>query len=225
MLNTAMLEKHILGTYFTLRIGIAVVAILFPLILWIGGYFYAGLQLQDSMSAYYHAATDGKSMRDWFVGILFAVAIFLYLYKGYSAAENIALNCAGALAVGIAIFPMEWNCGGACKNFSIHGFCAISFFLCIAFVCIRCASDTLGLILDENIKLRYRRRYKLIGLVMIASPAIAFALSVLARQYSSYTFIAEALGILAFAAYWLTKSRELSITQAEGKALRDELKI
>jgi len=33
MLNTDLLEKHILGTYFTLRIGIAVVAIIFPLIL------------------------------------------------------------------------------------------------------------------------------------------------------------------------------------------------
>lgn len=65
----------------------------------------------------------------------------------------------------------------------------------------------------------------IIGLAMIASPAIAFALTVLARQYSSYTFIAEAVGILAFGTYWLTKSRELSITQAERKALRGELNI
>jgi Protein of unknown function (DUF998) len=177
------------------------------------------------MSAYYHAIADGKSMRDWFVGILFAVAIFLYLYKGYSAAENIALNLAGAFAVGIAIFPMEWNCGDACKDFSVHGFCAISFFLCIAFVCIRCASDTLKRIPDEKTKRRYGRLYKIIGLVMIAAPAIAFALTVLLRQYSSRTFIAEAVGIFAFATYWLAKSRELYVTQVERKALHSELNI
>src|SRR5216684_1487516 len=137
------LQKHILGTYFSLRIGIAIVAMLFPFILWIGGRLYVGLPLQDSMSAYYHASINQTSMRDWFVGILFAVGIFLNLYKGYSNSENIALNFAGILAVGIAIFPMQWNCGTDCSWFSIHGLCAVLFFFCIAFVCIRCASDTL----------------------------------------------------------------------------------
>src|SRR5215468_3157099 len=98
------LDKHILATYFTLRIGVAVIAIAFPLILGIVGKLYAGLPLQHSMSAYYHAINDGKSLRDVFVGILFAVGAFLYLYKGFSGKENIALNIAGILAVGIAIF-------------------------------------------------------------------------------------------------------------------------
>jgi hypothetical protein len=63
------LDQHALATYFTLRRGVALIAIAFPLWLWIGGKLYAGLPLQNSMSAYYHAALDGKSMRDWFVGI------------------------------------------------------------------------------------------------------------------------------------------------------------
>lgn len=217
------LEKHIFGTYFTLRIGIAVIAILFPFILWIGGNLYLGLPLQDSMSAYYHANIGDKSMRDWFVGILFAVGAFLYLYKGYSSAENIALNGAGIFAVGIAIFPMQWNCGADCGKYSLHGFCAVSFFLCTAFVCIRCASDTLHLIQDEKIKRRYNLAYKLIGIVMIASPAIAFVLTALLKQYRAQTFYAEVVGILAFATYWLTKSRELSITGAERLALQAKL--
>ncbi len=217
------LEKHILGTYFTLRIGIAVVALLFPFILWIGGILYAGLPLQDSMSSYYHASYDGKSMRNWFVGILFAIGAFLHLYKGYSKPENVALNCAGILAVGIAVFPMEWNCGDSCMKFSLHGFCAVSFFLCIAFVCIRCTSDTLPLIADENIKRRFKQFYNIIGIAMIATPAIAFVLTVVVQQYRALSFYVEAVGIITFSIYWLVKSRELSITEAERKVLRGEL--
>jgi hypothetical protein len=74
-------ESHIYSTYFTLRLGMAAIAILFLFILWIGGHIYAGLPLQDLMSAYYHANIDGRSVRDWFVGILFAIGAFLYLYK------------------------------------------------------------------------------------------------------------------------------------------------
>jgi hypothetical protein len=217
------LEKHISSTYFTLRIGIAFIAILFPFILWIGGNLYSGLPLQDSMSAYYHANIGHGSMRDWFVGILFAVGVFLYLYKGYSSAENIALNVAGVLVVGIAIFPMKWNCVADCRKFSVHGFFAVSFFLCIAYVCIRCASDTLSLIPDEELKRRFNRAYKLIGMVMISSPAIAFIFSALLQKFSALTFYVELVGVLAFATYWLTKSRELSITGAERLALQGKL--
>jgi hypothetical protein len=222
-MKSDVLEKHIFSTYFTLRIGIAVIAILFPLVLWIGGRIYAGLPLQDSISAYYHASIDQKSMRDWFVGVLFAIGAFLYLYKGYSNTENIVLNCAGVLAVGIAIFPMWWNSVDDSRKFSLHGFCAISFFLCIAFVCIRCASDTLHLIQDENVKRRFKRQYNIIGVAMITSPAMAFVLTVLLQQYKALTFYVEAAGIFSFAAYWLTKSREISITEADRLALQGKL--
>lgn len=222
-LKSDPLEKHIFGTYFTLRIGIAVIAILFPFILWIGGKLYLGLPLQDSMSAYYHANIGHQSMRDWFVGVLFAVGASLYLYKGYNGAENIGLNVAGVLAVGIAIFPMEWDCGAGCRKFSLHGFCAVSFFLCIACVCIRCASDTLRSIKDEGRKRRFERAYKIIAAVMIASPGIAFVLTALLQQFRSLTFFVEVVGIFAFATYWLTKTFELSITETERLALQEKL--
>ena len=84
------LQHHMFATYTTLRIGLAVIAFAFPILLWLGGRVI-GLPLQDSMSAYYHAfAADGQSMRNWFVGILFAVGVILYLYQGYSYRENYA---------------------------------------------------------------------------------------------------------------------------------------
>jgi hypothetical protein len=48
-------------------------------------------------------------------------------------------------------------------------------------------------------------------------------LNVLAPQYKAFVFYVEAGGIFAFAAYWLTKSRELSLTQAEERAVRGEV--
>jgi len=215
------LEKHILATYFTLRLGLATMAILLPFILWIGGRLYADLPLQESMSAYYHASVDGRSMRDWFVGVLFASGACLYLYKGYSTLENAVLNFAGAFAVGIAICPMAW---GEDQKFSIHGFCAVSFFLCIAFVCLFCAGDTLKLVMDDKVRRRFKYFYKLLGTVMIVAPVIAFSLSVLLR-YRALKFYVEAAGIIAFSAYWLTKSRELSITESDQKAVRGQLAV
>jgi len=232
------LQEHILATYLTLRIGIAVIGAAFPFILAAGGYFYSHLCLQNSMSAYYHASVmGGRSMRDWFVGLLFAVGVFLYLYKGYSKIENYLLNAAGLLAVGVAVFPMPWNnscdlrvCSAAvavsgCPSamFTIHGFCAITFFLSIALVCFICADDTLPLINDEKTRKRLHRTYRVIGLVMIGSMAAAWALNTIIRN-GQRTFYVEAVGIISFAAYWFTKSLELKKTAAERKAVRGHLR-
>ena len=216
------IQKHMLATYANLRIGVAAIAIAFPLLLWVGGAIQ-GLPLQDSMSAYYHAIIMDKSMRNWFVGILFAVGVILYLYKGYSDRENYALNFAGAFAIGIAIFPMEWNCGDECKKITIHGICAVLFFLLIAYVCIRCAPDTLPLIRDEARERRFLRSYRLIGIALILSPLTALLLTLIFRQFESFTFFAEAAGIWAFASYWLLKSWEISSTNSEQRALSEKM--
>src|SRR5262245_43821485 len=50
------LSRHMLATYQTLRVVLFVIAVMFPLVLWIGGYISRDhLKLQGSMSAYYHA--------------------------------------------------------------------------------------------------------------------------------------------------------------------------
>jgi hypothetical protein len=218
------LQNHITATYLTLRIGVAAIALAFPILLW-GGGLLQEIPFQGSMSAYYHAAVDGGSMRDWFVGVLFAVGVFLYLYKGFSFRENYALNFAGAFAIGIAIFPMEWDCGEACRKITLHGICAVAFFLCIAYVCIRCASETLRLLKDPALEKRYATIYMWLGIGMIASPLIALLLTLVFRRFSSYTFFAEAAGVWVFATYWLVKSRELSHTKAERLAIEKKIEI
>jgi hypothetical protein len=210
------------STYFTLRIGMGVLAAALPLLLWLGGHFIDREPLRCSMSAYYYSL----AMRDTFVGSLVAIGVFLYLYKGFSRRENWALNLAGALAVGIAMRPTTPRCDEGSGVFTLHGTFAIFFFLFIAYVCLFRASDTLSLIRDARRARRLRAVYRALGALMVISPAIAVALSVTLRSgtsQSSALFFVETFAVLAFAAYWLTKSGELSATDAELLALERKL--
>lgn len=219
-LTPEQLQRHIISTYLDLRRGIAIIGIIFPFFLWIGGHIYAGLSLRPSMSAYYYTP-----LRDWFVGLLFATGTFLVLYKGFSHAEDWALNIGGALAVGVAIFPMPLEK----EKITRHGFCAVGLFLCIAFVALFCAGDTLDLIKDTTIPnpdkviAGLRKLYKGLGLGMILAIGAAYVLNAAFKTGHS-TFWVEAAGILFFGIYWLVKSWELSRTQAELKTVRGETK-
>jgi hypothetical protein len=225
------LQKNILSTYFSLRIGIAVIGLALPIVLSVGGHFYAKLPLQPSMSDYYLALGEtGKSMRDWFVGFLFVVGLFLYLYQGYSKLENYLLNIGGILCIGIAVIP---KCNQAtssvpCGWFTPHGFCAITFFLCISSVFLFCAHDTLELIRDAKLPnadkkiTLFKTLYRAIAVVMIGSIGAAWLLNEVAGN-KHVVFWVEFAGIWSFAAYWLLKSKELSDTAAESKAIAGRL--
>jgi hypothetical protein len=216
-LGPSELRSHMEGTYFNLRIGMAVIAFVLPILLAVGGKLLRGVPLQDSMSGYYHAG-DG-AVRDVFVGVLIAIGAFLYLYKGFSRAENYALNLAGAFAVATAVFPMRWQCEPACNRFSVHGTVAVLFFLCIAYVCLFRASDTLALLTDAKKIARYKRVYRTLGIVLVLSPLTAFVVSAVLQRSSAWVFFIEAFAVWAFAAYWLWKSIEMRHTSAERLAL------
>lgn len=214
------IREHVFTTYANLRIGIAILAIALPFVLSIGGYIREGLSLQDSMSAYYHSG--GGAMRDVFVGVLFAVGVFLYLYKGVTTLENNALNLAAIFLIGVALFPMEWGCGNSCSRISLHGIFAVLFFLSIAYVCIFRASDTLDLLPDLAQVRHYKRIYKILGFGMIISPFIAILLTFILQPLSqarSTVFFVEACGVFVFAFYWIIKTREISISGYEKLAI------
>ena len=222
-LPAAQLATHVFSTYANVRYGMAAIAFAFPLILYLGG-LIAKVPLQCSMSAYYWAigAACGQTstgmayppMRIYFVGILFIVGAFLYLYKGFTPLENYALNTSGVCALGVALFPMSWGDPSA-GTFNMHGASAVTLFLCIAYVSIFRATDTLALVQDAKLERRYRSSYRICGAFMVAAPLVAFVATVLAGNPGWYVFFIETAGIWAFAAYWLLKSRELARTNAE----------
>jgi hypothetical protein len=261
--NTALeLEKHVLDTYWSLRIGIILIAIVFPFWLWGAGSLKFGIPRQPSMSAYYHASANDKyqqceqlfreiaakngtandgaiddvrviqqcrqakygtgAMRNWFVGLLFGVGVFLYLYKGFSTTENYALNLAGLLAAGIALYPMDlWETS---HSGTLHGVFAVAFFIAIAFVAIFCARDTLHLIGSEAERQRYARTYVVLGILMFILPIATWVVTVWTNNGSKVFFL-EMAGILVFSAYWLAKTFEMRRNNALARAARGDLEI
>ena len=228
------LSNSIAATYKWLRLGIGLMALAFPLILWIGGHLVASLPLQGSMSAYYHAGNalvPGQGvMRNEFVGILFAVGTILFLFRGISRLEDLLLNLAGVMALGVALFPMAWpeKSGAPNSFFSTHGVCAVTFFFCIGFVCIFCASDTLDQlekVKGETQKTRYRKSYRILGVLMVALPLGAMCLKLFAPWRDWTIFFVEVAGIYVFSAFWLLKTYEISQTDLDKKVAQGKIRV
>ena len=246
------LSNQVNATYKTLRLGLAVLAFAFPILLYGGARLFWKLPLAGSLSAYYHyhcvelyggenpnqsdapiCTRDndepGKGvLRDPFVGIIFAVGALLFAYQGFSRLEDYALNLAGISAWGVALFPLNWPPPYPKPHgisFSLHGILAVSFFACIAYVCIFRAGDTLPLIHDPTIRKRYRRIYQLLGCAMVIFPILAFVLSSLTPESNSMIFFAELAGIYVFSTYWVVKSHEASKTNVDEKASRGKLRV
>lgn len=215
------LQDHLIGSYTAMRLGVAVLGLGLPAVLVVGGAM-AGLDLQTSLSAYYHAGEG--AMRDWFVGVLFAVSGLLVFYRGFTRLENWALDIGGLALAGVALVPMDWECGTSCEVASPHGALAITFFVSLAYVCWRRAPDTIPLILEqgragsEERAARYLRVYRLFGALLLATPLTAWGLSALLDPASPSRFLiltVEVVGIAVFAGYWIVKSREIRETHAD----------
>lgn len=220
-MKASELQDHMAGTYFGLRWGMVAIAIAFPILVAIGGVFLFHTGLLGSLSEYYYTG-----MRDVFVGLLVAIGACLYLYKGFSMSENVALNLAGIFVVCIAMFPTEAGCGDNCTPITLHRIVSVLFFLCIAYVAIFKGPETLRLLPDEASRTKYRRTYKTLGTMMIVSPVVALISSLALEVSTGKKFVvvlAEWLAVWIFAAYWLFKSRELRSTAAEKRALDREL--
>ena len=215
------LQEHMLWTYYGLRVGLAVIGFALPVVVAVAGWLLHDLGLQPSLSAYYWGtnAVGGFGTRELLVGGLFAAAGCLYLYKGYSNKENVALNLAGAFAVLVALLPMAEPNTTAGLISKLHGTAAVLFFVCIAYVSLFRSHDTLDLV-AEDLRPGYKRRYFWTGLAMIVSPLAAVVLS---YQAPTYQFWAESLAIAAFVWYWSVKTGEMRRSEAEKHGLDAEL--
>jgi hypothetical protein len=152
------LQKHINETYFSLRLGLGMLAFVFPILLVSYGYFIEQIPIQKSMSAYYFAFVLEDStlrvfpMRGFFVGILWAIGCFLILYRGFSKTENWLLTLAGISAIAVAFFPMETSCKD-CVSVDLsrwHYYFAVLLFIFIALVAWFCNGDTLRELMEEQ---------------------------------------------------------------------------
>ena len=218
------LQEHMLWTYYGLRVGLAAIGFALPVLLVLVGGLLHHVWLKPSISEFYYV--DGASFlttRDVFVAGLFAAGLCLYLYKGFSNKENVALNAAGLFAALVATFPTAETDDKRGVVSAIHGASAVLFFLSIAYVSVFRSSDTLRL-LSETRRPRYRRAYMLTSAAMVVSPFTALALSFLLRPTDARIFLVEAFGVWAFSAYWIVKTFEMRESSAEKLALDAELR-
>jgi hypothetical protein len=193
-----------------MRRGLMIVAFLLPIVLWVWGLVWSGklwpLSMPQSSMSYYYYYGDGAA-RDVFVGALWAIGVFLILYKPPHRIENFLLNVAGFAACAIALFPM--NQDGDCKDSplslhsTVHGISAVVFFSAITLVCIFFPAKHRG------------RTWACAGF-MVAAIVIAvlykFVLGTAQKAFLcswSTIFWIELVAVLAFAKYWHLKSLDM----------------
>jgi di/tricarboxylate transporter len=223
------LQERILSTYNSMRLGMGWIAAVTPILIPLWGYYLFDVSWQNSISAYYFAPNADKWVysvypaRVLFVGSLFALGSFLFLYKGFSRGEDIALNFAGVFALGVAVCPMYAEAGYIPVSNVLHFTFAVLLFFCMAYAAIVCHDETLRWVKDPNRRARYKVAYHVIGWFMGLFPLVGLILAVSFGAVQRHVFWIEAAGIWAFSAYWFTKSRELEESQVEREALTGRL--
>jgi len=165
--------------------------------------------LQRSISDYYYTP-----MRDYYVGSLCAIAAFLACSRGYDLSDEIAGYLAGALTLGVALFPPVNPHSAAYTRFEvdigfIHTGFATLMFLVLAYFCIflfrRSSPDR-----PLTPRKRHRNRiYGACGATMIVCIVVMVTLTLRAvsqaRHPSHLLFWFESLALAAFGIAWLTK--------------------
>lgn len=204
--------------------GLAALGILLPFYLWLGGSLFWGVDLQNSISAYYWA--DGGELRDEFVGVLVAVAALLIFYRGYSKWEDRVLDVAGFCLACVALIPMAWPKGSPGGPWTwIHGTSAIVFFLLVGYVAGCRSWDTLTEMEPGRQRAFFQWLYRVIGVLMVVLPLLVLLINL--RNWSGALFPhaifwMEACGVWVFGLFWIAKTWELHMTEFEWRVLADK---
>ncbi|MFC2109256.1 hypothetical protein ACFLSU_01660 [Bacteroidota bacterium] len=220
-------DKTAIKSYLKLRRFIGYLGFLLPLVCIAGSFLIPNCEnsIHKSISDYYFTP-----LRDVFVGILCAVAFFLFAYKGSLKYDNIIATLGGFFALGIAFFPTSVQCELGCNisyqllfpNLSeIHFYSALLFFaVLIYFSLYSFVKDP-----DEKNQTNWKRKkliYQICGFTMLASVSGIAAYFLLYLNHVDYTdvnicneaplsynliFWLETLALIAFGFSWIAKGR------------------
>lgn len=182
-----------------------------------------GASIRGSLSEYYFTP-----VRDLMVGILIALAVFLWSYRGFSdrdddlRADRRVGKIAAVAATVIALFPITPRNDDRCTLFQciigprsadlVHAVGAAVFFLCLALFCLVLLPRSA--VSDDGAPSRIRL-YRACGGVIVAAltivvvwkflpPEIIFALG----RYQPIFWV-ETLAIWAFSVAWIVRGRAL----------------
>jgi hypothetical protein len=192
-----------LVSYLTLRRVVGLLGVALPIIVAVWGFALSGCcELRPSISDYYALRT-----RDALVGILFAIAWFLFTYRGYERSDDIAGNFACVFALSVALFPKT----GSAWEAAIHFISATALFLVLAYFSLCLFTKTGGTPTPEK-KIR-NRVYKTCGVGILVCIALIglyyWRLQDTALARFQPVFWLESLALWAFGFAWFVKGETL----------------
>ena len=190
-------------SYLTLRRVVGVLGVALPVVLALWGFALCDcVEMQPSISAYY-----GMRTRDALVGILFALAWFLFSYKGYERTDDVAGNLACLFALGAALFPSS----GTGWEKAVHFGSALALFLVLSYFSLFLFTRSGGSPTPEK-KIR-NRVYTACGVSMLICIGLIglchWRLEDTAVTALKPVFWLESLALWAFGISWFVKGETL----------------
>lgn len=200
-------NQSLVISYLTLRKAIGFLGLFLPLILVIGGWIDTGhLGVEPSISDYYYT-----SMRNGFVGVMAAVALFLFAYLGYDPIDRIAGNLGCIFALGVAFFPTTPELQDPDLTGTLHFVFAVLFFATLVFFSLFLFTRTRNVNQMTAQKKKRNTVYHICGYIMIACIlSMALYFFVFENKYpwldqAHPVFFLESLALVAFGGSWLVK--------------------
>ena len=206
-----------LRSYLVMRTAVGVLGIAMPfVIVLVDGLWLDGRFPRDSLSAYYYSG-----VRDVFVGVLCATAVFLVTYKVVERnLDNFLSIVAGIAALVVALFPtgppsdlvpltpLQMRLGETFVK-TVHFAAAGVFILALGIICITFGVRE-GKRSDRNRRQqRFWRRFHW-GCATVIGLAVLFILVVdLGLGWDRALLVGEVAAVWAFGASWLMKGLEL----------------
>jgi hypothetical protein len=225
--------REVVRSYYRVRQALGYMGLMMPILLIIAGEL-SDARIEPSFSDFFHTVS-----RDIFVGVMFAMGIFLLTYEGYDRQEGESLSdnwlstIAGLAAFGVALFPNESPTGqiatlsqkllGVEHSPVFHYASALLFFYCMAHFCLFKFAKTTDL--------ARRKVYRACGWTIAGSCVALFVASYLklkgAPDVSAFVvdhrlvFWIEAVGVWAFALSWLVKGHaEMALIDGVRRVMR-----
>lgn len=197
-------------SYRQLRLIVGLIGFFLPVILILGDCIAKQtFFLEDSVSYYYYT-----KMGDVFVGLLCAVALFLFTYKGYEnkngdfLTDNQTGNLSCIFALGVAFFPTSEIEGETSIISWIHYIAAGLFFASLAYFSLKKFTKTKGH--WSEMKKKRNKIYRFCGWTIVFAIAMLLLYNIpFINRFvagSPYFIVFEILALWSFAFSWLVKA-------------------
>lgn len=232
MANAPGTKDPLVFSYLTLRKFVGWLALGLPVVLVGCWWFPGGHGIEGSISSYYYTG-----MRNFLVGGLSAISMFMLACRGYDRADEIAGIFSGICALGVAFFPTAPETGATAQQRTIgewHYVFAVLLFSTLAFFCLFLFKKTADKKAMTRKKGQRNHVYTVCGYAIVASMLLIFVLVKLLKIERlvgslSPMLCFETTALWAFGIAWLIKGEtflkdekaEPSTTPSAGAPLDD----